>query len=297
MARASRLVKPESQDLIHLRVLRRERLSPHWMRVTLGGGEIARFRSMGYDQWFRIFLPLGGDEGLERIPAKANKLLGYLKYLRIPDGVRPVMRNYSVRAYRPATATTDAEIDVDFVLHGSAGDGTAGPASRWAETCEPGESVVIIDEGLTFNPERGTSKVLLVADETGLPAIASICATLDASATGLALVEVPSTGDALEFEHPAGLTVRFVVRDHASKPGTEVLAALEALSDLPAGGPDLHAYVVGEQALATNARRYLVNERALDKDAVSFCGYWRVGAASPAPKSQRADAHAAEAAA
>ena len=58
---------------------------------------------MGFDQWFRIFLPLGGDEGLERIPAKAQKLFGYLKYLRIPDGMRPVMRNYSVRAFRPAT--------------------------------------------------------------------------------------------------------------------------------------------------------------------------------------------------
>ena len=73
------------------------------MRVTLGGGEIERFRPMGYDQWFRIFLPLGGDEGLERLPAKANKMFGYLKYLRIPDGIRPVMRNYSVRAFRPAT--------------------------------------------------------------------------------------------------------------------------------------------------------------------------------------------------
>ena len=102
MALTSRLVKPANQDLLHLTVLRTERLSPHWMRITLGGGEIERFRPMGYDQWFRIFLPLGGDEGLERLPAKAQKLFGYLKYLRIPDGIRPVMRNYSVRAFRPA---------------------------------------------------------------------------------------------------------------------------------------------------------------------------------------------------
>jgi len=106
MAPAPRLVTPETAGLVHLTVLRSERLSPHWIRVTLGGGEIDRFRPMGYDQWFRIFLPLGGDAGLERIPAKANKLFGYLKYLRIPDGVRPVMRNYTVRAFRPATTTT-----------------------------------------------------------------------------------------------------------------------------------------------------------------------------------------------
>jgi NADPH-dependent ferric siderophore reductase len=287
MAQASRLVKPETQGLVHLTVLRTERLSPHWMRVTLGGGEISQFRHMGYDQWFRIFLPLGGDEGLDRLPAKANKMFGYLRYLRIPDGVRPVMRNYSVRAYRPATESAGAEIDVDFVLHGSAADGTAGPASRWAETCEPGESVVIIDEGLAFNPARGVDRVVLVADETGLPAIASTCATLPADSSGVAIIEVPSAEDALEFPHPAGITVRWIVREHGIKPGSLALQALTeaALPDAP-----FHAYIVGEQALPTEARRHLVGERGVSKDLVSFCGYWRVGASSPTPKSQAAPA-------
>ena len=284
-----RLVKPETQGLVHLTVLRTEQLSPHWLRVTLGGGEIDRFRAMGYDQWFRLFLPLGGDEGLERLPAKANKMFGYLKYLRIPDGVRPVMRNYTVRAFRPATATTGAEIDVDFVLHGSAADGTAGPASRWAESCQAGESVVVIDEGLTFNPDRGTDRVVLVSDETGLPAIAGICAALPSHATGLAIVEVPSAEDALGFPHPAGVTVHWIVRDHDVKPGTP---ALQALRDASIPDAAIHAYIVGEQALATEGRRHLVGERGVPKDLVSFCGYWRVGAASPAPKSQRATAEA-----
>jgi len=286
MALASRLVKPQSQDLVHLTVLRTERLSPHWMRITLGGGEIDCFTHMGYDQWFRIFLPLGGDEGLERLPAKAHKLLGYLKYLRIPDGVRPVMRNYSVRAFRAAVDGRGAELDVDFVLHGSAADGTAGPASRWAETCEPGESVVIIDEGLAFNPERGTDRVLLVGDETGLPAIASICATLPADATGVAIIEVPSAEDALEFGKPAGIDLRWIVRNAADKPGEPALSTLTGLTAAELPASPFHAYIVGEQSLPTGARRHLVNDRGLDKHLVSFCGYWRVGAASPTPKSQ-----------
>ncbi|GAA5034147.1 siderophore-interacting protein [Microbacterium fluvii] len=291
MVSFSRLVKPESQELLHVTVLRRERLSPHWMRVTLGGGDIERFRPMGYDQWFRIFLPLGGEEGMERIPAKANRMLGYLKYLRIPDGVRPVMRNYSVRAFRPAAGERGAEIDVDFVLHGSVEDGTAGPASRWAETVEPGTSVGLIDEGLAFNPDRGTEHVLLVVDETALPAVSSICATLPASASGRAIIEVPSLDDALEFPHPAGIEVEWIVRDHDDKPGTLALARLEALTDAEYPAADFHAYLAGEQALPTSARRHLV-ARGVDKDLISFCGYWRVGAASPTPKSQRAEAAA-----
>ncbi|MBW8762776.1 MAG: siderophore-interacting protein [Microbacterium sp.] len=280
----SKMVKPESAELIHLTVLRTERLSAHWLRVTLGGGEVERFRPMGYDQWFRLFLPIGGDAGLERVPAKANSMFGYLKFLRIPDGERPVMRNYTVRAYRPATGDAGAEIDVDFVLHGSAADGTAGPASRWAETCSPGEHVLIIDEGLTFNPQRGTDRVVLVGDETALPAIAGICASLPATAVGTAIIEVPSDDDALAFPHPDGVDVTWITRPHDTAPGVLALAALatNALPDAP-----FHAYAAGEQSLASGVRKHLVGERGVDKNAVSFCGYWKIGAASPASKAAR----------
>lgn len=285
MARSSSLVKPASQELLRLEVLRTERLSPHWMRITLGGGEIDRFAPMGFDQWFRLFLPHsgeGGDEALERIPAKANKIFGYLKYLRIPDGVRPVMRNYTVRAYRAAGASGGPEIDVDFVLHGSGP--TAGPASRWAEAAAPGESVVVIDEGLGFNPERGVEKLLLVADETGAPAVAGICTSLPSSATGVALIEAASAEDVLPFDAPAGVEVRWLVRDASAKPGSLALAELEKL-EAPAS--DTHAFIVGEQSLPTAARRHLVAQ-GLGKDRIGFVGYWRVGAASPAPKSEQA---------
>ena len=285
MARFSRLVKPASQELVRLEVLRTERLSPHWIRITLGGGEIDRFAPLGFDQWFRLFLPHsgeGGDEALERIPAKANKIFGYLKYLRIPDGVRPVMRNYTVRAFRAAGPSGGAEIDVDFVLHGSGP--TAGPASRWAEAAAPGESVVVIDEGLGFNPENGVEKVLLVADETGAPAVAGICASVPPSATGLAIIEAPSADDILPFDAPAGIEVRWLVRDASAKPGSLALAALE---ELAAPASDTHAFIVGEQSLPTAARRHLVAQ-GLSQDRISFVGYWRVGAASPAPKSEQA---------
>ncbi|MFE6736539.1 siderophore-interacting protein [Microbacterium sp. NPDC057650] len=281
---AAKIVKPEVQELLHLTVLRTERIAPRWVRVTFGGGDVGRFRPLGYDQWFRLFLPLGGEAALDRVPPKANGMLGYLKFLRIPDGERPVMRNYTVRAYRPATSGTGAEIDVDFVLHGSAAEGTAGPASRWAETCRAGEHVLVIDEGLCFNPERGTDRVVLVGDETALPAIAGICASLPASATGVAIVEVGDLADALDFRHPQGVELRWVVRPAGEAPGAAALAALHAqrLPDAP-----FHAYLAGEQSLASGGRRMLVNERGVDKGLVSFTGYWRIGASSPASRASR----------
>lgn len=112
-----------------------------------------------------------------------------------------------------------------------------------------------------------------------------ICASLPTTARGLAVVEVPSLEDALDVDRPAGVELRWLVREHGAKPGSLALAALR---DLPAGAvaADVHAFIVGEQALPTEARRHLVNERGLAKDRISFTGYWRVGAASPTPKSQ-----------
>jgi NADPH-dependent ferric siderophore reductase len=63
-----------------------------------------------------------------------------------------VLRNYSVRAYRPARPE-GPELDVDLVLHGSADDGTAGPAATWAQTGEVGDAVAILDKGIGFTPE------------------------------------------------------------------------------------------------------------------------------------------------
>ncbi|KAA9089401.1 siderophore-interacting protein [Microbacterium radiodurans] len=277
MARTAGLVEPASAGLLHLRVVRAERIAPHWMRVTLGGGDVGGFVPLGYDQWFRIFLPVGGDAGLDRVPAKANTLFGYLKYLRIPEGERPVMRNYSVRAYRATGPSGGPEIDVDFVLHGSGP--TAGPASRWAEQAHAGESVVIIDEGLRFNPDRGVDRVVLVADETGAPAVASICSALPATASGLALIEAPTADDVLPFDAPTGVEVRWLVRGHGAKPGSSALGALAA-ADLPPA--PLHAFIVGEQSLVAAGRRLLVNERGVSKDSVSFVGYWRIGASERA---------------
>ncbi|MFI0463912.1 siderophore-interacting protein [Saccharopolyspora sp. 5N102] len=118
MARTNlaRRIKPEHSELLTLRVIRRERVSPHFARVTLGRGDAERFRYMGFDQWFRLFIPVAEDS-LSRLPNKLNAV-SYAKFLTIAKTSRPVLRNYSVRAYRPI-GPDGPELDVDFVLHGA----------------------------------------------------------------------------------------------------------------------------------------------------------------------------------
>jgi NADPH-dependent ferric siderophore reductase len=262
--------KPETTTLVTVEVLRTERISPSFARVTLGGRDIERFVPMGYDQWFRLFIPITDPESLGWVPSKLDTL-SYLKYLTHAKTERPVLRNYTVRAYRP-DGPLGPELDIDFVLHGSAADGTAGPAASWAETCSPGDVVAILDEGIAFRTEPEPERVLLVGDETALPAVAGILASLPRTTTGRALIEIPVEGDRQELEAPDGVEVTWVVRaDVHDTPGRAVLAAAQALPS-PAAGT--YAWVAGEQTLPVTLRRHLVRD-GVEKDDVTFSGYWK----------------------
>ncbi|MGO1318277.1 MAG: siderophore-interacting protein [Cellulomonadaceae bacterium] len=267
---AATRIKPQDATLLTLQVLRTERISPGFVRVTLGGPEIAGFTPMGFDQWFRLFIPVDGGS-LARLPAKLDTL-SYLRYLTISKTQRPVLRNYTVRAFRPA-GVHGPELDVDFVLHGSAEDGASGPAATWAQRCAEGDSVGVLDEGVTFAPPEASGTVAIVADETGLPAVAGILASLDADTRGTALVEVGHTEDRQELTAPPGIELSWVVRPPGTAPGATALAAVRASSVTPDYG-----WVVGESALATGVRRHWVGA-GLSKTRVTFCGYWKAGRA------------------
>ncbi|MFI9487175.1 siderophore-interacting protein [Promicromonospora sp. NPDC052451] len=261
-------------------VVNTKRVTPSMMRVTLGGDGLAQFTPAGYDQWFRLFLPRAGQDML-RLPTRSSALW-YAEYLTTPKARRPWVRNYTVRAARPDLN----EIDVDFVLHGAgdqhAGDAhPSGPGAGFAEAAERGTRVGLLDQGIGYDPRHAHDWTLLVADESGLPAVAGICESLPRDARGIAVVEVPTAEDRQEVRAPAGVELRWVVRDAADAvPGQAALAALREL-DLAGAGGAVHAFAVGESSLATGTRRYLVGECGVPKTHVDFVGYWRHGRSSP----------------
>ncbi|MFD6142531.1 siderophore-interacting protein [Promicromonospora sp. NPDC060271] len=273
--------KAVDPHVVMAEVVNTKRITPNMMRVTLGGDELAHFTPAGYDQWFRLFLPRAGQDML-RLPKRTSGLW-YAEYLTTPKAQRPWVRNYTVRAARPDLN----EIDVDFVLHaaGDASPGDAehasGPGAGFAQAADLGMRVGLLDQGITFDASRPHGWTLLVADESGLPAVAGICESLPDDTRGAAVVEVPTVGDKQEFRAPSGVEVRWVVRsDPHAVPGQAALAALHELE--PAGpATDVYAFTVGESSLATGARRHLVGERGVPKAQVDFVGYWRHGRSSP----------------
>lgn len=246
-------------------MLRTERVTPHMMRVTLAGGDLARFESRGFDQWFRLAVPVGDSARFDNLPDRFG-MAGYLRYLTLPKGTRPVFRNYTVRAFRPDLL----ELDIDFVVHGT--EGIVGP---WAAAVSPGAEVAFIDQGCGWRPVASDWK-LLVADESGLPAVAGILRDLPRDTVGHALIELFDLADRQQLDAPPGVDVHWLVRAAGAAPGTAALPALAGL-EFPPGS--VYAFAVGESALATGVRRHLVGERGVAKRSVTFCGYWKRGAA------------------
>ncbi|KTR86029.1 siderophore-interacting protein [Leucobacter chromiiresistens] len=270
MASSNIVVAHADTGLITAEVVRAERISPNFVRLTIGGDDLARWRHLGFDQWFRLAMPVAGDATRFDRMSDRFDTRGYLKYLALPKATRPEIRNYTVRAFRPEAA----EMDIDFVVHESSDPAHAGVAAPWATSLPIGDRVALIDQGCGYREVAGTDRVLLVGDETALPAVLGILRDLPAESTGHAIIEVPDAADRQAVTAPAGVDVQWIVRQPHARPGAQALDALRALPESAADGP-VSAFIAGEQQLATGGRRHLVNERGVAKHAVDFCGYWR----------------------
>ncbi|GAA2103365.1 siderophore-interacting protein [Brevibacterium salitolerans] len=259
-------VSHADSGLMHTRVARTRRVTPHMTRVTFAGGDLHRFGYQGFDHWFRLAIPVRAEDRLDALPQRFG-FGGLLRYAALPRGTRPVIRNYTVRGYDGETG----ELDVDFLIHGT--EGIAGP---WAASVEPGAQVALIDQGCGWR-QVPAEQHLLVADESGMPAVLGVLRDMPRDAHGHALIELFDPADAQEVEAPPGMTVHWLIRGPGDAPGTR---ALPVLRELPLS-PSICAFAVGESALATGTRRHLVGEREVPRANVTFCGYWRLGRSAP----------------
>jgi NADPH-dependent ferric siderophore reductase len=293
-------------------VRRVDRLSPSFVRIELGGDLLADFGVDGplLDQRIKLLFP--GASG--RLPRLQQDAGWYAAWCALPDDERGHVRTYTVRDVRGSG--TGTRLVVDIVLHGTEGHGDAGPGSRWAGQVAIGDRVGILAPrrghpfgGIEFHPGEA-SRLLLVADETALPAVASILEDLPDDAAGTAYLEVPLDGDVQPLTCPPGVRVVWLPRNgspHGERLCAAVLAlfglesrsssepAVEVDPDLwetptysssgevveagsePCGG--LYAWVAGESGTVTRLRRHLVRDAGLDRRQVAFMGYWRIGVA------------------
>lgn len=265
MAKIHRLM-PQHPRMFRAEVVRAERVSPSMHRLTVTGTDLAEFPWMGYDHWFRLFLRLPHQRGLTLPEFTGTRW--WQPYLAIPEEERPHCANYTVAGFRPEAA----EMDIDFVVHRGPTGELEGRAAIWADRARPGDLLAVLDQGVLFDCPRDASEVLVVADETGLPATAGILRSLPRGTVGRLIQEVPTADDRRALDAPDGMEITWIVREHgASVPGTAALGELLRHTGVDAAG---YAFVVGESTLATEGRRHL-HRAGLPKDRITFSGFWK----------------------
>lgn len=193
-----------------------ERLSPAFVRVTLESPAFEYLGIDGFDTRFKIVFP-GATGELPRIPEEPENW--YADWMAMPDEARSPMRTYTIRDVVEEGGVR--ALVVDLVVHEH---GLQGPACRWALTAQPGDVVHVIaphrgsqDYGGTEFAPGEHRDLLLVADETALPALTRIIADVAPDVTGHAFIEVPSIEDMLAFDVPGNIEVTWLARDDAEQ--------------------------------------------------------------------------------
>lgn len=251
-------------------VVRTERLTPHMVRVVLGGTGFDTFEPKDFtDSYVKfVIVPTGVDvDALER-PLTLDS------FKQLPADQQPTVRTYTVRSYDPA----NRQITVDFVVHGDTG--VAGP---WAASLAPGDPAYLMGPNGAYAPNPDADWHLLVADEAGLPALSAALEALPPNAIGQTFIEVAGPEDELALTAPAAVQIQWVHRggradevpDARAGDNAPVIAAVRAAQWLPG---QVQVFIHGEaQAVMHNLRPYVRKERGVDPKWASISGYWRRG--------------------
>jgi NADPH-dependent ferric siderophore reductase len=238
-----------------------EDVHPHLRRITFGGGDLATFSPLGPDTFLYVLLPPPG-----RTELTIDQGFTWESVERMPEADRPVGAYYTLRAWRPERA----ELDMLFVLHGD-----TGPASAWAQRARPGDPVALWGPRQAFEPPADTDWYLLVADETGLPAVARILESLPPGTTARVFAEVASPDERQPLPEAPTYDVAWLYRGGAEAGTTTLLA--DAVRAMPWPGGTPYVWGGGESRALTRVRSYVRKEVGLARERVSLVAYWRHG--------------------
>jgi NADPH-dependent ferric siderophore reductase len=214
-------------------------VGPRMRRIVL---DVPRIADLG--------LPGGGDEALGM-------------YFPAGDGSYTAEgRNYTVRRRGPGAH----QITCDFVLH------QHGIASDWARRVGLGEQVVLDHARSWYRPEPTTRWQLLIADLSGLPALARILEELPIGTEAVVIVEVADEEDlGYLTERPDMPVISTVGTGNGHAPSR--LAELVRGHAHPVGRG--YCWCAGEAAATREVRKHLRRDYGWGADQYDVVGYWR----------------------
>lgn len=224
-----------------------EQVTPHVVRVTFQGDELADF-------------------GLPRPGA-------HIKLLFVPKGTtwdrfdpeqpRPTSRTYTPRFYDREART----LSVEFVLHGD------GLAANWVRNAKPGDEMYIsANPGGGYDVPLDATSMIVIADDTAVPGAGMVIEAAPAGCAVTALCEVLDAKEERPLSPSVKLAPRWLHRDNA-----QACSILEREAIALAAPADAVWWIACEANAMRRIRTHLLKERKVDPAKIHTRGYWRLG--------------------
>jgi NADPH-dependent ferric siderophore reductase len=263
-------MKRSSKGQIEATVVRKEFITPHYIRVYLTAEELEHFQNTTVGDNNKILIPpLGVKEIHFPLFDKETR-----KWSPPPKELAPIVRTYTHRGLD----LEKRELIIDFVNHGE-----AGPASAWALRAQAGDKLGIMMRTAPTELYPLVDWYLLVGDATALPVLGRILETLPAQASGTCIIEVPGKEDEQSLYSPADIDFRW---QHNPDPlqGSELAEVVKTIA-VPEGSK--FGFVAAEFASVKMIRHFLRKEKNWTQQELYAYSYWKAGVAEDESKSDR----------
>jgi NADPH-dependent ferric siderophore reductase len=229
-------------------------LSSVMRRIVLGGDGLADYRSSGApDEWFRLMVPPERQQSVE-LPTRQGQQFHFAN-------PQPSPRWYSLRRWDPELH----RLRVDVVIH------EHGAATRWAETVQPGDHL-LISQPHGRGIDATADWLLILADQTGIPAACRILESLAPQQQAHAVFEAPNEAATFTPTSPADLKVCWAYNPAPATIPSPLSAAVRTIELPPGRG---YVWMAGEAACARDVRRYFRHELTWRSQHYDIVGYWR----------------------
>lgn len=178
---------------------------------------------------------------------------------------RPPRRTYTPRSFDP----TARRLVVDFMIHGH------GIASDWAQRAEPGQTMFVSGPGGGYDVPPEVRTLMLVADDTALPAAGMILESMPPACKAVVLAEIADENEQRQLAVAGAHEVVWLHRNEArSAPGALLEAAVR---EHAVSYPDAFWWVACEAASMRRIRTRLFAQPGFDRTRLHTRGYWKYG--------------------
>lgn len=240
-----------------LDVVKKTAIGEGLTRITLSGPELQGFPVRSEGSHIKLFIPQA-HQVWPIMPTLSEK---GVRWPRVEE--KPIVRTYSVRAYRES----EQELDIEFVNHCP-----KSPASGWAQRASIGSKIGIAGPGGPNPILNPASWSLLAGDLSALPAISALLECGAIAGEAKVLIELDSMDQRIGLYPTTKIDVQWVRRI----PGQQALLKAVQQVDIPLG-VSLSGFIAGESTFVVAARKYLCDQFGFTKSNLYAVPYWRRG--------------------